>query len=101
MTDPFDRAVQRERLERKEHQTRHVTAWFRLHLRIFVLVNAVLALVWVVENLFDAGASWDDPWFLYSLAIWGAVLAVHWWKVRAHVRRDAALRARLDETGTP
>jgi hypothetical protein len=102
MNDPFERAVLRQKLERKERRTRHVAAAFRTHLMIFVIVNAGLVLVWLVQSALDDGSSWEDPWFAYSLVAWGIALAFHGWNVRAHTQRDAALRARLgDSEATP
>ncbi len=97
MNDPFDRAVLREKLERWQRRTRHVTAGFRFHAMVFVLVNAGLVLRWLVEGALDGGSSWGDLWFLSSLVVWGLVLALHGWRVRADMRRDAALGARLDD----
>jgi hypothetical protein len=98
MKDPFDRAVLRDRLARWERRTRHLAAGFRLHVTVFSVVNIGLVLLWVVDRVLDGGSSWEDPWFVYTLVIWGLVLAVHGWSVRAHVRRDAVLRARLDDS---
>ena len=97
MTDAFERAVLREKLERKERRTRHVAAAFRTHARVFVIVNAGLFVLWLVESALERGSSWHDPWFLYSLLGWGIGLAVHAWHVRAHSRRDEALRTRLED----
>jgi hypothetical protein len=99
MNDPFERAVLRDRLERWERRTRRLAAGFRLHATVFVVVNVALVLLWVVEGVLDDGSSRDDPWFLYTLVGWGVALAVHGWSVRAHMRRDAVLRARLEDSG--
>jgi hypothetical protein len=96
MNDPFERAVLRDKLERQERRTRRVAAGFRFHARVFVIVNAGLVLLWLVENALDDRYSWHDPWFVYSLVAWGLALAFHGWHVRAHMRRDAVLRARLE-----
>lgn len=96
MNDPFERAVWRERFKRKERRTRHVAAGFRIHTQIFMVVNAGLILVWLLENAVDDLSSWHDPWFLYSFVGWSIGLAFHWWHVRVHIRRDESLRARFD-----
>lgn len=98
MNDAFERAVLRDKLERRERLTRHVAAGFRTHAMVFVIVNAGLVLLWMVESARDDGASWHDPWFVYSLVAWGLALAFHGWYLRVHMRRDAALRARLDDS---
>jgi hypothetical protein len=97
MTDPFDRAVLREKLARWERRTRHLTAGFRCHALVFVIVNVALVALWLVARMSDDD-SWDDPWFVLTLVVWGLVLALHGGSVRAHMRRDAVLRARLDES---
>jgi fatty acid desaturase len=97
MNDPFDRAVLRERIERKQRQTRRVTACFRAHARVFVVVIAVMIGVWLVESAFDD--DWGRPWFLPTLVGWGAALVLHGWIVHALTRRDAALQSRLDDAG--
>jgi hypothetical protein len=98
MNDPFERALSREKLERRERRTRHVAACFKAHLRIFVIVNAALILIWFVDGALDDHVSWGDAWFVSTLLGWGAGVAFHWWHVRAHVRRDARLRTRLEQT---
>lgn len=97
MNDPFERAVLRDKLKRRERLTRHVAAGFRTHAMVFVIVNAGLVLLWLVESALDDGSSWHDPWFVYPLVAWGLALAFHGWHVRAHMRRDAVLRARLED----
>jgi hypothetical protein len=98
MNDPFERAVLRERLARRRRQTRHVTAGFRIHARVFAIVSAVLVVLWLVGSALDDGSSWDEPWFLAPVVVWGAALALHGWNVRAHARRDAAMQARLEDS---
>lgn len=96
MNDAFDRAVWREKLERQERRTRHMTAGFRFHAMLFVVVNAGLLLLWLAEDVAGDG-SWRDLWFVPIFVIWGLVLAVHGWSVRAHAQLGAELRARLDD----
>lgn len=92
MTDPFERAVLREQLELREGVARHVKAGWSHHLRVYVLVNALLVFIWLATTGPDS-----HPWPLYPIAGWGIGLYFHWAHYRHHMRRDDALRAKLDD----
>jgi hypothetical protein len=47
---------------------------FRIHLVVFVLVNALLWLIWLMNDVGD-GTFWP----LYPLLGWGIGLFAHWW----------------------
>ena len=98
MTDPFERAVLREKLERREKGTRRLNAGFRAHARIYAAVNLGLILTWLLDNAFSPNSAWREPWFLYSIVGWGIALALHWRQVRVRTQRTEGLRARLDST---
>ena len=99
MTDAFDRAVLREKLERREPRTRHVVAGFRCHAKAFVAVNVLLVMLWIIGSATGGDSKWSDPWPLWVLLGWGIGLAFHWSHVRAHQRGVAELRAQLGENG--
>lgn len=93
MDDPFERAVERERQERRARRHRAARAGFRWHATAYVAVNAGLLLIW--------GSIWvqrDDvfPWFIYPLVGWGIGLAVHYQAVRPALRSGPP---RPDATG--
>jgi hypothetical protein len=72
--DPFDRALERERAERRQRRHRAARARFRLHATTFATVNLLLVVIWAVTWW------WQDvqhPWFLYPLLGWGIGLALH------------------------
>jgi hypothetical protein len=83
MDDPFERAVERERDERRERRHRAARAGFRWHARAYLAVNAVLVLIWLSIWLQRDGAY---PWFVYPLIGWGIGLAVHYSAVRPAFR---------------
>lgn len=96
MSDPFERAVEREKSERRGWRSRGAWRRFGVHLRIYLIVNLVLAAVWAVE----AGMAGGHPmWFLSVIWGWGIGLLVHylvvtqvtgqWWSKR-HVPRHGA-----------
>jgi hypothetical protein len=99
MTDAFDRAVLREKLERHERRTHHVAAGFRCHARAFVAVNALLLLLWIVGSATNGDSEWSDPWPLWVILGWGIGLGFHWSNLRSHRRRDESLRAQLGDVG--
>ena len=61
-------------------------------------MNAGLVVLWLVRSALDDGSSWNDPWFLVPLVVWGLALALHGLNVRAHERRDEAMQARLEDS---
>ena len=75
MSDPFERAVERERSERLGR--RHGAVWkrFGIHLRIYLIVNLVLTAIWAVEALVDNG---HPLWFLQVAWGWGIGLFIHY-----------------------
>jgi hypothetical protein len=95
MSDPFERAVERERFERR--QRRYKAVWKRLaiHLRTYLIVNFALVAIWGVEALLENG---HPLWFIHIAWAWGIALFVHyvlvtqltgqWWP-----RRNASLVA--------
>jgi hypothetical protein len=69
-TDPFERAVARERHRRRQRRQRLAESGFRIHLTVFVMVQILLFVIWLA-----VGGGF--PWFLIALAGWGIGLAVH------------------------
>lgn len=90
MTDPFERAVAREELERRERVTRHVAYAWRAHRNIYLLVNALLVVIWLTTTGLGS-----HPWPLYPIAGWGIGLYFHGAHHRHHMRRDDELRSKL------
>jgi hypothetical protein len=88
MTDPFERAVLREELESSAHELRSARDGFFIHAAVYVAVNLLLFVIWVVTDR-------DHPWFVYPLLGWGIGLAAHGAAVRVAVSRQRALAARL------
>lgn len=97
MNDPFERAVEREELERRRLRGKGAWRRFGIHLRIYLIVNLVLAGIWAVEALLDPG---HPPWFLQVLWGWGIGLFIHyaivtqvtgqWWPYRRLTARSSA-----------
>lgn len=75
MSDPFERAVEREKSARRGRRYRGVWKRFRIHLRIYVTVNLVLAAIWAVEALVGDG---HPLWFVSVLWGWGIGLFIHY-----------------------
>lgn len=90
MEDPFERAVERERAERRARRHRAARAGFKWHATVYVAVNAGLLLIWAAIRLQHDGA---HPWFVYPLIGWGIGLAVH------YVAARPALRSRAPRSG--
>ena len=67
---------------------------FQTHLAVYILVNALLLVIWAVEG---AG---EDFWPFWTLIGWGIGVAFHWWSVyqRKPITEDEILREM--ETGT-
>ena len=75
MSDPFDRAVEREKLARRRRYNK--AAWRRMaiHARTYLLVNVLLAAIWAVEAVVENG---HPLWFLHVAWGWGIGLFVHY-----------------------
>lgn len=81
--DPFDRALARERTERRERRHRTTRAVFGFHARTYVVVNLTLVALWGL-GWWLRGASF--PWVLYPIVGWGVGLAMHYVAVRPAFR---------------
>jgi hypothetical protein len=75
MSDPFERAVRREKSERRGRRYRGVWKRFRIHLRIYLIANLALALTWALQALVTTE---DEPWFVHVLWGWGIGLFIHY-----------------------
>ena len=75
MNDAFERAVERadaaDRRRRRERSARGQRLGFRIHATVFVAVQALIFITWLLT-----GAGY--AWFLYPLAGWGVGLAAHY-----------------------
>lgn len=65
---------------------------FRVHLLIYVLVNAMLWVIWYL-----GGADISQPWPIYALLGWGIGLVAHWYSVYGvnDQRREAAIEEEM------
>ena len=66
---------------------------FRIHLAIYVAVNALLWLIWAYT-----GATTNSPWPVFVTLGWGIGIVAHWWSVYGHSadRREARVQAEID-----
>jgi hypothetical protein len=75
MTDAFERAAARaeaeDRRRRRERSARGQRAGFRIHATVFVTVQILLVVTWLLT-----GSGY--PWFLFALGGWGVGLAAHY-----------------------
>jgi len=62
---------------------------FRIHVLIYVLVNAMLWVIWYM-----GGADVASPWPIYASLGWGIGLVAHWYTVFGtnEQRREAEMR---------
>lgn len=90
MNDPFERAVAREKLGRRDRISRYAVAGLRWHTSVYLAVNALLVAIWVAT-----GAD-GHFWPFWPIAGWGIGLFFHWFGVRGHVARARALRDRIE-----
>jgi hypothetical protein len=65
---------------------------FRIHLLVYVLVNALLWLIWLTTGQ-DGGV----PWPLFASVGWGIGLVAHWWTVYGEndARREEAIQKEM------
>ena len=79
MSDAFERAADRadaeDRRRRQERWARGQRKGFRIHATVFVAVQVLLVVVWVLQ--WQLGGT-GHPWFLYALLGWGVGLAAHY-----------------------
>ena len=88
MDDPFERAVAREREERRARRHRAARAGFKWHATAYVAVNVGLLLLWAAIWFQRDGGT--PPWFIYPLVGWGIGLAVHYVAARPALRSSTA-----------
>jgi apolipoprotein N-acyltransferase len=100
MDDPFERAVEREREERRARRHRVARAGFKWHATAYVAVNAGLLFIWAAISFQQDGGT--HPWFVYPLVGWGIGLAVHYVAARPalHSHRSRRGPAGDDRAGT-
>jgi hypothetical protein len=92
MTDPFERAVLLEKIERSAEEARAAREGFRVHAVVYVAVNIMLVVIWAL--------TWTGhPWFVYPLLGWGIGLAAHYTAVRNLTGRERRLQAELHAAG--
>lgn len=91
--DPFERAVRRaESAERREQLSglagglatpwqRFAAKSFRIHLFVYLAVNALLLVIWLT--------TWTEvAWPLYVIFGWGVGVIAHYAAVKEHVDRE-------------
>lgn len=91
-TDPFERAVAREKAEREARRSRHVALGFRWHLQVYGAVNLLLVAIWLLTGGPDV-----HPWPVYPALGWGIGLYFHWTYVRYRKRDVRERRALLED----
>jgi hypothetical protein len=66
---------------------------FRIHLAIYLAVNALLWLIWAYS-----GVTTNPPWPVFVTLGWGIGIVAHWWSVYGHStdRREARVQAEID-----
>ncbi len=84
MMDAFDRAAEREAQARRARRHRPVWLRFKIHVRIYLIVNVLLAGLWALSEMLG---DHDDPWFLYVAGWWGLGLLIHYLCVIQITRR--------------
>ena len=75
MSDPFKRAVEREKLERRQRRYRGTWRRLAIHVRTYLIVNLALAAIWAVEAVVNNG---HPIWFLHVAWAWGIGLFIHY-----------------------
>jgi hypothetical protein len=67
---------------------------FRIHLLVYVLVNAFLWIIWLTT---DGLGSQEVPWPAFASLGWGIGLVAHWWTVYGvdDVRREAEIEKEM------
>jgi hypothetical protein len=78
MSDAFERAAQRELVDYQK-------LGFRVHLYVYVAVQAMLIATWMLTSRTDGGFGF--PWPVFVILGWGIGLAAHY-AVYSVVRRD-------------
>jgi hypothetical protein len=53
---------------------------FRTHLLVYLSVNFVIFMIWLIIALTSGGSAWW-PWFLFPLLGWGIGIVMHGWSV--------------------
>lgn len=85
MSDAFERAAERE-LERDYHNHK---LGFRIHLAVYLAVQAMLVATWAVTSRTEDGFGF--PWFVFVVFGWGIGLAAHF-AAYTVVRRDREMK---------
>jgi hypothetical protein len=68
-----------EALDQAENQALRLFN-LRNHLLVFIAANCAFVAVWLAYAVSYGGGAWF-PWFLFPLAAWSVVMAIHAWNV--------------------
>lgn len=89
MTDPFERAVLREKLEKHAEELQRNRMGLVIHATVYVAVNVLLVVVWAL--------TWTKfPWFVFPILGWGIGLAAHAAAYHGQLSNQRRLEARLN-----
>lgn len=70
---------------------------FRKSLYTYVIINAFLWLIWILENMQNTKAEpWSFPWPIYPLIGWGLGLVFYYLRVYSHTG-EAAVKAEYEK----
>ncbi|MBA3751930.1 2TM domain-containing protein [Candidatus Dependentiae bacterium] len=65
----------------------------KLHIYSFIVLNAVLWLIWLCNNLwkkaYDRSFYWEFPWPLYVMLMWGSILFLRYIKLYSKYGKNA------------
>jgi hypothetical protein len=70
-----------ERAARRDQRNAQARAGFRIHLAIYLAVNAMLVVIWAVTP----HAHETIPWFLWPAMGWGIGIVAHFASVRGWI----------------
>jgi hypothetical protein len=89
MTDPFERAVLREELDKNAEKLDQARGGLLVHATVYVSVNVLLVIVWAL--------TWTGfPWFVFPILGWGIGLSAHAASYRAQLSSQRRLEKKFN-----
>jgi hypothetical protein len=92
-----DGTIEQDELLKKAERRADAVIAFRQHLTVYIVINALIFVIWLVIALVAGGDAWF-PWFVFPLVGWGIGITMHGWNVygQSEAKREKLIAKELE-----